>query len=115
MSKHQDKAPTNSEKSHQRAQNKENQQNQQQDGSGADPQLHKGEPHSNSGGTQMQNVNQNGLNEAGNPTKNNTPGGGNNEEQRTSPVNKPRNNPQGNNPMSLDKTNAEKGPGSRAD
>jgi hypothetical protein len=93
MTKHQDKAPTNSEKS-----KKQNGSTDQQP-EGTEPLQHKGEAHSNSGGTQMQNVNQNGLNEAGNPTKNNTPGGGNNEEQRTSQANKPRHNP---NPTQFD-------------
>ncbi|GAA3952556.1 hypothetical protein [Hymenobacter algoricola] len=96
MTKHQDKAPTNSEKSKKPA-----------DASGQEPKNQesmdfKGQAQSNSGGTHMQNVNQNGLNEAGNPTKNSTPGDGNNEDQRTSPANKPRNNPQGNKPMSVD-------------
>ncbi|GAA4000749.1 hypothetical protein GCM10022408_09840 [Hymenobacter fastidiosus] len=97
MTKHQDKAPTNSEKAKNPAPDQA-EQNQE-------PLEHKGQAHSNSGGTHMQNVNQNGLNEAGNPTKNSTPGDGNSEEQRTSPVNKPRNNPQGNKPMSVDGNN----------
>ncbi|TGE14820.1 hypothetical protein [Hymenobacter elongatus] len=110
MSKHQDKAPTNSEKSKERAEAKQHPEANEQNQEAAN---HKGEAHSNSGGTQMQNVNQNGLNEAGNPTKNSTPGDGNNEDQRTSPVNKPRNNPQGNKPMSVD--GSQKGPGRDAD
>ena len=107
MSKHQDKAPTNSEKSKKAtdapAQEPKNQESME----------FKGQAQSNSGGTHMQNVNQNGLTDAGNPTKNSTPGGGNNEDQRTSPVNKPRNNPQGNQPMSVD--GSQKGPGRKAD
>ena len=107
MSKHQDKAPTNSEKAHQKS-DADNQEPQNQESMDF-----KGQAQSNSGGTHMQNVNQNGLNEAGNPTKNSTPGDGNNEDQRTSPVNKPRNNPQGNNPASVD--GSQKGPGRKAD
>ena len=61
-----------------------------------------------------QNLNQNYLTEQGNDTKNNTPGGNFNEVRHTQ-ANKPRSNPQGNAPMSLDTTNAKKGPGSRAE
>ncbi|UOQ75829.1 hypothetical protein MUN84_14420 [Hymenobacter sp. 5516J-16] len=46
-----------------------------------------------SGGTQVQNDNQNGLNEAGNHTRNNAPGGGDSEQERTTQANKPRHNP----------------------
>lgn len=60
-----------------------------------------------------QNLNQNYLTEQGNDTKNNTPGGNFNEVRHTQ-ANKPRSNPQGNAPMSMDSTNAKKGPGSRA-
>ncbi|MCB2378922.1 hypothetical protein LGH70_15080 [Hymenobacter sp. BT635] len=93
MSKHQDKAPTNSEKS------KKSADTPAQDPQSQESMDFKGQAKSNSGGTHMQNVNQNGLNEAGNPTKNNTPGSGNNEEQRTSQANKPRSNP---NPTQFD-------------
>ena len=61
-----------------------------------------------------QNVNQNHLTEQGNETKGNTPGGNFNEVRHTQ-ANKPRSNPQGNAPMSIDATNAKKGPGSKAD
>ena len=61
-----------------------------------------------------QNVNQNHITEQGNDTKNNTPGGNFNEVRHTQ-ANKPRSNPQGNAPMSIDSTNAKKGPGSKAD
>jgi hypothetical protein len=44
------------------------------------------------GGTQVQNSNQNRITESGNDIKNNTPGGNVNE-VRTSRVNKPRNSP----------------------
>ncbi|MCA8832098.1 hypothetical protein [Hymenobacter pini] len=68
--------------------------------------------HSGSGGNQTQNLNQNFLTQAGNQIKNNTPGG-NAYEQRHGNTNKPRNNPQGNWPMSVDKS--QKGPGRKAD
>ncbi|ALW83939.1 hypothetical protein AUC43_01770 [Hymenobacter sedentarius] len=61
-----------------------------------------------------QNVNQNHLTEQGNETKGNTPGGNFNEVRHTQ-ANKPRSNPQGNAPMSIDSTNAKKGPGRKAD
>jgi hypothetical protein len=61
-----------------------------------------------------QNVNQNHLTEQGNETKGNTPGGNFNEVRHTQ-ANKPRSNPQGNAPMSVDRDNSKKGPGSRAD
>ncbi|MBO2012076.1 hypothetical protein [Hymenobacter negativus] len=61
-----------------------------------------------------QNLNQNHLTEQGNETKGNTPGGNFNETRHTQ-ANKPRSNPQGNSPMSVDATNAKKGPGSKAD
>lgn len=107
MTKHQDKAPTNSEKS------KKATDTPAQDPKSQESMDFKGQAQSSSGGTHMQNVNQNGLNEAGNPTKNSSPGDGNNEDQRTSPVNKPRNNPQGNNPTSVD--SSQHGPGRKAD
>jgi hypothetical protein len=62
-------------------------------------------------GTTNQNLNQNYITQQGNPIRNNTPG--NTDDQRHSPFGKPRSNPQGNNPMSVDKS--QKGPGSRAD
>lgn len=58
-----------------------------------------------------QNLNQNYLTEQGNDTKNNTPGGNFNEVRHTQ-ANKPRSNPQGNSPMSVDKS--QKGPGKKA-
>jgi hypothetical protein len=58
-----------------------------------------------------QNVNQNYITEQGNDTKNNTPGGNFNEVRHTQ-ANKPRSNPQGNSPMSVDKS--QKGPGKKA-
>ncbi|WP_046246178.1 hypothetical protein [Hymenobacter terrenus] len=58
-----------------------------------------------------QNVNQSYITQQGNDTKNNTPGGNFNEVRHTQ-ANKPRSNPQGNSPMSVDKS--QKGPGSRA-
>ncbi|GAB3314972.1 hypothetical protein ACFQT0_00470 [Hymenobacter humi] len=61
-----------------------------------------------------QNVNQNHITEQGNETKGNTPGGNFNEVRHTQ-ANKPRSNPQGNAPMSIDATNAKKGPGRKAD
>ncbi|UOQ54635.1 hypothetical protein [Hymenobacter cellulosivorans] len=96
MSKHQDKAPTKSEKSEKQSGTPNGPENVEANATPVDPETR---AHSNSGGTQVQNVNQNGINEAGNPTKNNTPGGGNNEEQRTSQANKPRHNP---NPSQFD-------------
>jgi hypothetical protein len=44
-------------------------------------------------GTHVQNDNQNGLNEAGNHTRSNAPGGGDSEKERTTQANKPRHNP----------------------
>ena len=61
-----------------------------------------------------QNLNQNHLTQQGNETKGNTPGGNFNEVRHTQ-ANKPRSNPQGNSPMSIDSSNAKKGPGSKAD
>jgi hypothetical protein len=63
-------------------------------------------------GNTTQNQKQNYITETGNQIKNNTPGG-NAYEQRHGNTNKPRNNPQGNWPMSVDKS--QKGPGSKAD
>ncbi|UYZ61738.1 hypothetical protein [Hymenobacter weizhouensis] len=48
--------------------------------------------HSNSGGNQTQNLNQNMITESGNPIKNNTPGGNFNT-VRSARANKPRSNP----------------------
>ncbi|WP_345237444.1 hypothetical protein [Hymenobacter saemangeumensis] len=62
--------------------------------------------------TITQNANQNPITVSGNQIKGNTPGGNVNE-QRTANTNKPRNNPQGNWPMSVDKS--QKGPGRKAD
>ncbi|PJJ48827.1 hypothetical protein [Hymenobacter chitinivorans] len=90
MTKHQDKAPTNSEKSKKQMGTPNGPQSAE---NGSESPIPSSRIHSNSGGTQMQDVNQNGLNDAGNPTKNNTPGGGNSEEQRVSQANKPRHNP----------------------
>jgi hypothetical protein len=61
-----------------------------------------------------QNLNQNHLTEQGNETKGNTPGGNFNEVRHTQ-ANKPRSNPQGNSPMSIDTNSPKKGPGSKAD
>lgn len=61
-----------------------------------------------------QNVNQNHITEQGNETKGNTPGGNANE-VRSAQTNKPRSNPQGNRPMSVDTNSAKKGPGRKAD
>ncbi|GGF05922.1 hypothetical protein [Hymenobacter cavernae] len=44
-------------------------------------------------GANVQNLNQNGLNETGNHTRNNAPGGGDSEQERTTQANKPRHNP----------------------
>ena len=61
-----------------------------------------------------QNLNQSNLTQQGNDTKNNTPGGNFNETRHTQ-ANKPRSNPQGNAPMSIDTNSPKKGPGSKAD
>ena len=61
-----------------------------------------------------QNLNQSELTEQGNQTRGNTPGGNFNETRHTQ-ANKPRSNPQGNSPMSVDTDNSKKGPGSHAD
>ena len=74
----------------------------------------KNQPKGDGDNSEVQNLNQNHLTEQGNETKGNTPGG-NFDEVRHTQANKPRSNPQGNAPMSQDKTNAEKGPGSKAD
>ena len=74
----------------------------------------KNQPKGDADSSVVQNLNQNHLTEQGNETKGNTPGGNSNEVRHTQ-ANKPRSNPQGNAPMSQDKTNAEKGPGSHAD
>ncbi|MCR5887633.1 hypothetical protein LRS06_07545 [Hymenobacter sp. J193] len=70
------------------------------------------DPATRGSGNVTQNAKQNFITETGNQIKNNTPGG-NAEEQRRGNTNKPRNNPQGNWPMSVDKS--QKGPGSKAD
>ncbi|WP_400193396.1 hypothetical protein [Hymenobacter sp. B81] len=69
-------------------------------------------PSSNSGGTKVQNVSRNPISEEGNQTKGNTPGG-NKDDVRSANTNKPRSNPQGNWPMSVDKS--QKGPGRKGD
>ena len=51
------------------------------------------DPATRAGGTHVQNTDQNGLNESGNHTRNNAPGGGNSEKERTTKANKPRHNP----------------------
>ena len=61
-----------------------------------------------------QNLNQSDLTQQGNQTRGNTPGGNFNETRHTQ-ANKPRSNPQGNVPMSIDTNSPEKGPGSKAD
>jgi hypothetical protein len=63
-------------------------------------------------GSTNQNVNQNYITQNGNPIGNNTPGGNTNS-QRHGNTNKPRNNPQGNWPMSVDGN--QKGPGRKGD
>jgi hypothetical protein len=65
-------------------------------------------------GTTNQNLNQSELTEQGNQTRGNTPGGNANETRHTQ-ANKPRSNPQGNRPMSVDSDNSTKGPGSHGD
>ncbi|MBJ6110484.1 hypothetical protein JAO73_15780 [Hymenobacter sp. BT523] len=65
------------------------------------------------GGTMNQNPNQSDLTQQGNQTKGNTPGGNFNETRHTQ-ANKPRSNPQGNSPMSIDTNSAKKGPGKKA-
>ncbi|KAA9325577.1 hypothetical protein F0P96_19820 [Hymenobacter busanensis] len=69
-------------------------------------------PSSNSGGTKVQNVSRNHISEEGNETRNNA-AGGNQSEIRSNASNKPRSNPQGNRPMSVD--GSQKGPGRKAD
>lgn len=69
-------------------------------------------PSSNSGGTKVQNVSRNQISEEGNQIRNNA-AGGNNSEIRSNASNKPRSNPQGNHPMSVD--GSQKGPGKKAD
>jgi hypothetical protein len=64
--------------------------------------------------TITQNANQNEITVSGNQIKGNQPGGNINEIIH-SQTNKPRSNPQGNAPMSVDRDNSKKGPGSRAD
>ena len=67
-----------------------------------------------SAGTTNQNLNQSDLTQQVNQTRGNTPGGNANEVRHTQ-ANKPRSNPQGNRPMSVDTNSAQKGPGSHAD
>ena len=74
----------------------------------------KNQPKGDTDSTEVQNLNQNHLTEDGNETKGNTPGGNFNEVRHTQ-TNKPRSNPQGNAPMSVDTNNAKKGPGRKAD
>ncbi|AYA37453.1 hypothetical protein D3Y59_10580 [Hymenobacter oligotrophus] len=69
-------------------------------------------PSSNSDGTKVQNVSRNPISEEGNQIRNNA-AGGNKDEIRSNASNKPRSNPQGNWPMSVD--NNQKGPGRKAD
>ncbi|GAB3830915.1 hypothetical protein [Hymenobacter jeollabukensis] len=69
-------------------------------------------PSSNSGGTKVQNVSRNHITEAGNEIKGNA-AGGNQAEIRSNASNKPRSNPQGNHPMSVDRS--QKGPGKQGD
>lgn len=69
-------------------------------------------PASNSGGNQTQNVSRNHISEEGNETRGNA-AGGNQAEIRSNASNKPRSNPQGNWPASVDGN--QKGPGRKAD
>lgn len=69
-------------------------------------------PTSNSGGTQTQNVSRNQISEEGNQKKGNTPGG-KSDDVHSIRTNKPRSNPQGNWPMSVDSN--QKGPGRKGD
>ena len=64
--------------------------------------------------TTTQNPNNNHISVEGNNTMGASPGGKGAHAHKI-PQNKPRSNPQGNAPMSIDSTNAKKGPGSRAD
>jgi hypothetical protein len=61
-----------------------------------------------------QNPSRNHLTVEGNETKGSTPGG-KSDEVRNIPMNKPRSNPQGNRPMSVDTNSPKKGPGRKAD
>lgn len=74
----------------------------------------KNQPKGNTDSTEVQNVNQNHITEEGNETKGNTPGGNSNKVRHTQ-TNKPRSNPQGNAPMSVDTNSDKKGPGKQAD
>lgn len=69
-------------------------------------------PSSNSGGTKVQNVSRNQVSQEGNQVKGNA-AGGNLSEVRSNASNKPRSNPQGNWPMSVD--GSQKGPGKQGD
>lgn len=62
--------------------------------------------------TMNQNPSQSDLTQQGNQTKGNTPGGNFNETRHTQ-ANKPRSNPQGNSPMSIDTNSPKKGPGKK--
>lgn len=64
--------------------------------------------------TMVQNPSNNHLTVEGNETKGNTPGG-KTKDVRSTQANKPRSNPQGNRPMSVDTNSAKKGPGRKAD
>lgn len=90
MSKHQDNAQPNSEKSKKQVGTPTGPENIEANPAPVDPDTR---AHSKSGGTQVQNVNHNGLDQAGNHTRSNSPGGGDSEEQRTTQANKPRHNP----------------------
>jgi len=61
-----------------------------------------------------QNPSRNHITVEGNETKGNTPGG-KSDEVRNIAANKPRSNPQGNRPMSIDTNSPKKGPGRKAD
>ena len=64
--------------------------------------------------TMVQNPSNNHITIEGNETKGSTPGG-KTKDVRSTQVNKPRSNPQGNAPMSVDRSNAKKGPGKKGD
>ena len=62
----------------------------------------------------VQNPSNNHITIEGNETKGSTPGG-KTKDVRSTQTNKPRSNPQGNHPMSVDKSNAQKGPGKKGE
>lgn len=64
--------------------------------------------------TMVQNPSNNHITIEGNETKGSTPGG-KTKDVRSTQANKPRSNPQGNRPMSIDTNSAKKGPGRKAD